>query len=173
MSMNTIETIVVALAVIALVTYRQSVWQPVRPGRLFRMPIVLGAVGLITISGTVQHLPHGWHPGALDVVVLVGELGAGLVAGIMMGRLTHIRTVDGVVQSRLSGPGVGVWLGFIALRVGFGVLAAVVGATFAAQPGAALLVIALIKVVQGLVVRERVSRHRSEESRKIYAASGF
>jgi hypothetical protein len=78
-----------------------------------------------------------------------------------------------VVQTRLAGPGLVVWLGFIGLRVGFGFLAVLVGATFAAQPGATLLVIGLIKLVQSLIVGERVNRHRAAESRRAYAVSGF
>ncbi|GAA3628140.1 hypothetical protein [Microlunatus ginsengisoli] len=173
MSTNTIETIIIALAAIAFVTYRQTRWQSVDTSRLLRMPVILAVVGLITIAGTLQHEPHGWHPGVLDIVVLGGELLVGLAAGVLMGRLTLLRTVSGKTEFRLSGPGLGVWLGFIALRIGFGVLAAVVGATFAAQPGATILVLALIKCVQAYVVRERVDRHHAEESRRTYAASGF
>jgi hypothetical protein len=173
MSMETVETIIVALAVIGFVTYRQTRWQPVDASRLFRMPAILAVAGLFTIGGTIRALPQGWHPGAADVAVLIGELGAGLVAGVLMGRLASLRTENGVVQTRLAGSGLAVWLGFIALRVGFGVLAVIVGATFAAQPGATLLVVALIKLVQSLIVRERVSRHRAAESRRAYAVSGF
>jgi hypothetical protein len=173
MSTETIETIIIALAVIGVVTYRQTRWQSVEPSRLFRMPAILAAAGLFAMWGTIRTLPQGWHPGAADIAVLVGELGAGLVAGVLMGRLASLRTENGVVQTRLAGPGLVVWLGFIGLRVGFGFLAVLVGATFAAQPGATLLVIGLIKLVQSLIVGERVNRHRAAESRRAYAVSGF
>lgn len=173
MSMETIETIIIALAVIGFVTYRQTRWQPVDPSRLFRMPAILAAAGLFTIWGTIRTLPMGWHPGTADVAVLVAELGTGLAAGLLMGRLATIRTEHGVVQTRLSGQGLVVWFAFIGLRVGFGFLAVLVGATFAAQPGATLLVVALIKLVQSVIVRERVIRHRAAESRRAYAVSGF
>ena len=173
MSTSTIETIIVALAAIVFVTYRQTRWQTVGLSRLLQMPVILGVAGLVTIRGTIQHLPHGWQPTTTDIVVLLGELVAGLVAGVLIGRLAILRTENGVLRTRLGGAGLAVWLGFLGLRIGLEMVAALVGASFAAQPGVTLLVVAVIKLVQALVVWERASRHRAEESRRAYALSGF
>ncbi len=158
MSQQSIETVVIGLAVIAFITYRLSRWQSVRPSRLFRMPAVLGAVGVISLAGSGQQLLRQ-HLGVMDVGIVGAELLVGVVAGWLIGRLTEIRTFADGTKSKLVPAGIAVWLGFVALRIGFGVAASMMGASFAAMPGMTLIVIAVIKTVQGLMVRGRVERH--------------
>jgi hypothetical protein len=170
MDLNTVETVVVGLAIIAFVTYRLSQWQSVRPSRLLRMPLILCVVGVISLAGSSQQLLHQ-HTTVLDIALLGAELTIGVVAGWLIGRLTEIRTFADGTKSKLVPAGIAVWLGFIAVRIGFGVAAAMLGASLAATPGLTLIVIAVIKGVQGLMVHSRVVRHLAAERPPTYAES--
>ncbi|MET0693107.1 MAG: hypothetical protein ABWX96_02155 [Propionibacteriaceae bacterium] len=161
--MQTFASLGVAVLLIAFITFRQTRWQPVRAAKLLRMPLIFAVIGLLLVSQSARQLPAGWHLDALDAGVIGFELLVAVVVGWWMGRLTQIRTIDGVVSSRLTGPGVGVWLGFIALRIGLGILASALSAPLAALPATILFVVAAIKIVQAVVIRERVARHRAAE----------
>ena len=147
MDLHTVETVVIGLAIIAFITYRLSQWQSVRPSRLMRMPLILGVVGVISLAGSGEQLLHTLT--VLDIALLGAELTIGVVAGWLIGRLTEIRTFADGTKSKLVPAGIAVWLGFIAVRIGFGVAAAMLGASLAAMPGMTLIVIAVIKGVQG------------------------
>jgi hypothetical protein len=170
---TTIETVVIALAVIAFVTYRLRRWQTVNLSRMLTMPLILVVLGVASLAGPGGHLPRGWHLGFLDIAILGFELAVGLVVGWIIGRLTEIRTTDGVTRSRVSYPGLAVWLGFVALRIGLGVAASMLGASLAAMPAMTIFVVALIKGVQVLLVRERVIRHADAERARSFVGTGF
>lgn len=172
MNPDTIEMIVVAVAVIAFVTIRQTRWSPVSLGRLFRMPLIFGLVGVVMGVQAVAKGSLG-HLGGRDFAVIAIELAVGVVAGWLMGRQTEIATVNGVTRSRLRPAGLAVWLGFIGVRIGLGVLGSVLGLEIVTQPMAIFLVLAVVKGIQALMVRERLDRHRSELSQPAYARSGF
>jgi hypothetical protein len=170
MDQHTVETIVIGLAIIAFITYRLSQWQSVRPSRLIRMPLILGVVGLISLAGSGPQLLHQ-HITVLDIALLGAELTIGVVAGWLIGRLTEIRTFADGTKSKLVPVGIAVWLGFIAIRIGFGVAASMLGASLAALPGLTLIVLAVVKGVQGLMVHGRVVRHLAAERPPTYADS--
>ncbi len=162
MSPHNLETIVIGLAIVALVTYRLSQWQSVRPSRLFRMPLILAALGLLSLAGSGRQLTR-WHPGVPDLAIVTSELAIGIMVGWLIGRLTVIRTFADGTRSKLLPGGIAVWLVFVALRIGFGIAASMMGASVAALPGITLIVIAVIKAVQGLMVHVRVIRHLAKE----------
>ena len=168
MDLHTVETVVIGLAIIAFITYRLSQWQSVRPSKLMRMPLILGVVGVISLAGSGEQL---LHTTVLDIALLGAELTIGVFAGWLIGRLTEIRTFADGTKSKLVPAGIAVWLGFVAVRIGFGVAAAMLGASLAAMPGMTLIVIAVIKGVQGLMVHSRVVRHLAAEQLPTYAHS--
>jgi hypothetical protein len=129
--------------------------------KLLRMPVIFAVAGAVMISQSAHQLPPGWHLGAMDAVVIGFELVVALAAGWWMGRLTQIRTIDGTVSSRLGRGGVAVWIGFLALRISLDLSASAISAPLAALPATIFFVIAAIKIVQAVIIRERVARHRS------------
>ena len=165
--------IVLAIAVIAFVTIRQTRWSPVSLGRLFRMPLIFGLVGIVMAVQAAARPGGLGHLGGRDVAVIAIELAVGVVAGWLMGRQTEIATVDGVTRSRLRPAGLAVWLGFIGVRISLGVLGSVLGLGIVTQPMAIFLVLAVVKGIQALMVRERLDRHRSELPQLAYARSEF
>lgn len=166
MSVQTFEMIGIAVLVIAVVTIRQCRWQPVNMSRLIRMPLVFGVIGVVELITGLSHVGSGLHVRGLDVAIIGGELTLGLLAGWLMGRLTRIRRIEGVLKFRLAGPGIGVWLGFIVVRIGLAGLAHVLNAELAEQSGTVLIVVAVIKTIQALMVRDRIERHATEERRR-------
>ena len=157
---TTVTTAAVILLMVAVVITRSVVWRQVTLSKLIRVPIVLGLFGVLIVAGTVESLGHAWRPSVTDLGVLGGELVLAVAAGWGMGRLSEFRTVDGVVASRLRPTGVAVFLGFVAVRVGVAVIAASIGGTPALMSATILVVIAVIKFTQGLVVAERYHAHR-------------
>jgi hypothetical protein len=161
--MQTLATLGVAVVLIGFITYRQTRWQPVRLAKLLKMPLIFAVIGLALLSQSAKQLPVGWHFDALDLVLIGVELLLGLSVGWLMGRLTQIQTIEGVVSSRLAGAGVAVWVAFIALRIGLSIAASALSAPLAALPATILLMVAAIKVAQAVVMHGRVGRHQGEE----------
>jgi hypothetical protein len=163
MSSETILTIVLGLFVLIFISVRQMRWQQADIGKLMKMPLILALAGVV-IAATSWTGNLLSHVGPLDFLVAGVELGAALVGGWLMGRLTEIATIKGVTQSRLRPAGLAVWLGFIALRVGLGVIAGLLGAALASTPAMILFMIAIVKATQGLIVRDRIARHELSAS---------
>ncbi len=157
--MTTLDTIALIAVIIVLVLVRSLTWRAVRPGKLFVLPAVLGIVGLGLIGQTAAYLGADWRPSGADVAVLAGELVIAVVAGAAMGRLTSFRTAAGVVSCRLQTGGAAVFLGFVAVRVLATLLAASIGGTPALLSSSVLLMIAVVKLTQGLVVSRRSRGH--------------
>jgi len=156
MSTQTILTIVIGLAVLIFISFRQMRFQ--QPARQARMPIVLGAIGVIEAFST-------WNNGllgklsALDFALIGVEACLAVLGGWLMGRLSEVATVNGSTQARLRPAGLAVWLGFIALRVGMATLGRFLGAELADNVAVILFMVAIVKGVQVLVVREQIARH--------------
>ncbi len=162
--MTTLDTVALIALIIVLVLARSLTWRSVRPGKLYLLPAILGVVGLGLVGQTVASLGGGWRPSTTDVAVLVGELAVAALAGWAMGRLSVFRTVDGVVSSRLRAGGAAVFLGFVAVRVLAALLATTIGGTAALLSATALLMIAVVKLVQGVVVSGRCRQHLAQRA---------
>ncbi|QGN31938.1 hypothetical protein [Microlunatus sp. Gsoil 973] len=156
MSTQTLLTIGLGLCVLIFISIRQMRWQ--QPSRQMKMPLILGAIGVLQAAGSWNSALFS-KLSLLDVALVGVELCVAVVGGWLMGRLSEVATVDGSTQTRLRPAGLAVWLGFIALRVGMAAVGGVLGATLASNTAVILFVVAIVKGVQVLVVRERISRH--------------
>jgi hypothetical protein len=160
MSAESVLPILAGLAVLVFVSVRQMTWQTVRLGQLMKLPLIMLAIGVITTANAFSH-GNAPHFGAADAMIISVELVAAVVGGWLMGRLTQIATIDGRTMSRLRPLGLATWIGFIALRIGFAVIAHVLGAGLASGTETILFMVAIVKATQGLTIRERVNRHAS------------
>lgn len=156
---STLISVLAGIALLIFISVRQLRWQPVALKRLLTMPVILLGAGVVIAAQTYQSL-SALHPGAVDVMSIVVELALAVVGGLLMGRLTKIETIDGQIKSRLSGPGLAVWFGFIAVRIGLAVLAHMTGAELASSTPLIFVMIAAVKATQAFVIIQRVSRHR-------------
>lgn len=155
--MTTVISVLLGVALLIFISYRQLRWQPVDPRRLVLMPVVLLGVAVLTAVQSAGVL-SAMHPGALDVLSILLELAVGVIGGLLMGRLTRIERINGRVSSRVTGAGLAIWFGFIAFRIGMAVLAHVNGAELAASTPLIFVMVAIVKGVQALVVTRRLAR---------------
>lgn len=96
MTFTAVADIALGLAVVAVICVRQLRWTPLRPGRLWRLPLVLGALGVVSLMRG-----HGRPLSAADLALLLAELAVALGTGAAMGAITVFRAA--VVQIRTGG----------------------------------------------------------------------
>jgi hypothetical protein len=175
MNFSSVIDIVIALAVVCWVVYRQFTWQLVSPRSLWRMPIIIGIVGLVMLS----QLTSLAAVSPTDLLILAGELVLSVGLGAVMGslakfrtrgqRATDVRQRSGspvgfdpsvtVTESRTGGLGVALWVILIAVRVGIELItAAYFPSVLLASTGTILLVVAANRAARALVVSRRMER---------------
>ena len=156
MSLQLLTGVLLGLLLVGLLMARQLRWRTFDPSRVFRLPVVLGAIGLIDL---VRH--PGATVSAVDAAFLLLELVLAAAVGAAMGRLTVFRADPGVagrLQSRTGRPGAALWLVLIAVRVGVDLLAEQFGSHLLAATGVILVVIAVSRAVSATVARVRAPR---------------
>ena len=153
MSINSFATALLALAVIGLLMARQLRWRAFDPARALRLPVVLAAIGLVDLANL-----HGARLTAVDGTLLGFELLLSVGIGAVMGRIAAFRAApdgSGALQVRGGWLGASMWLGLIAVRIGFDALGASFGAHLLTQTGVILVLIAASRGTAALVTRAR------------------
>ncbi|MFI5612443.1 hypothetical protein [Amycolatopsis sp. NPDC051903] len=147
------DDVLIAAGLVVLVV-RQFLWRVAELRRMLRLPAIIVAAGL---GYLVLELRAGfrWVPG--DWIV-AGDLALVALTGTAMGCVTTFRTAGGRLQYRLTTAGLGLWLVFVAIRVGSFALAAAVGANLADATGLVLLSFGLNRLAAITVVRRRAQR---------------
>ena len=174
MNSDTLLTIVIGLALLVWIGYRQLNWTPVAPDRMWRMPGLLAIIGvfLLVKDGAVQHVS------GTDVAVLAIETVISLGIGAVMGAIAHIRPMSDdairadaaknsgrssgalpTVETRNGWFGMALWLVLIATRVGGEFLAHANHSQLLMSTGVILVTIALNRGVRILVITQRAQRH--------------
>jgi hypothetical protein len=175
MNISTVTDIIIALAVICWIVYRQFTWQLVTPSRLWRMPAIIAIIGVVMLAQTKSLTDVK----PVDLVILAGELVLALGLGAIMGTLARFRTrgqrasdirqrsgvpVDfdpsvTVTESRTGALGAALWVVLIAVRVGIELLTAhYFPSALLASTGTILLVVAANRAARALVVTLRMER---------------
>lgn len=158
---------VLALAVIAWVSYRQLTWRRMDPGRIWVLPMAVFVIGVFEVSQAVPDAVSGSEIGILSIeaVVSVGT-------GIGMGFLARFRTRAGmqsdagrdgavpkhVVESRTGWFGVALWVLVIAARIGFAWYGHSIGAALVEAPGVILMVLGLNRAARASILDVRVRK---------------
>jgi len=87
-TIQSLTDILIGLVLVGWIVYRQLTWQIVSISRMWRMPLLLGLVGVVMLAQT-----NGAHViTAVDVAVLVIELAISVGIGLVMGRIAVFRT---------------------------------------------------------------------------------
>jgi hypothetical protein len=175
MNISTVADILIALAVLCWIIYRQFTWQLATPSRLWRMPAVIAIVGVVMLAQTKSVA----NVKPVDLLILAGELVIALGLGAIMGTLARFRTraqrasdvrqrsgvpVDfdpdvTVTETRTGGLGAALWVVLIAVRVGIELLTAhYFPSALLASTGTILLVVAANRAARALVVSVRMER---------------
>ncbi|ROP72415.1 hypothetical protein [Curtobacterium sp. PhB115] len=158
MSVQLVVNILVGLALVAFLAYRQATWQYLDPSRIWRTPLVMAVVGVVVLAQSKAAIT------TTDIVLLGVEALVTIGIGLTMGSITRFRTTDTpddkgrTVQSRTGWLGASLWLVLIAVRIGLDVLGGHLGAHLLTSTGAILLVLALNRAARALVIDQRIPR---------------
>ncbi|MFD1720362.1 hypothetical protein [Amnibacterium endophyticum] len=154
MSLQPFAIAALALLVVALLVWRQLRWTRFDANRVLRLPIVLGALGLLEIATATTAV----RLQAVDVAVLVAEVAVAIGVGAAMGARTVFRpspTRFDLWESRTGKAGAALWLVLIAMRVGVSVAGPSLGVHVMASAGVPLLILACARGTAALVARSR------------------
>lgn len=169
MDLNTVLTIVIALAAVVWLGIRQTTWSPMSRTGAWRSPLLLLGVGLVMIvsAGQADDLLTGRNLGALLVELLLGA-----AVGAAIGMIAHLRPVTRAsLEAHAAGRrrndepptfearngvwGLVLWLAMIAARVALGVAFAAAGITGLTAPAAILLLLGVNRLVRTTVILSR------------------
>jgi hypothetical protein len=166
MTIQTIGNALLILVLIGWIGFRQMTWRAVSIGRMWKVPAIMGLVGVVLLVQTTK--PTSLTP--LDLSVLAVELVVSLGIGAWMGAIAHFRPLAepihlgrdrGVAtyESRTGAWGIALWIAVIAIRVGIDVLAGMAGSHLAASTGVILLTLAANRAARTAVFATRLDRH--------------
>ncbi|MGW4771520.1 hypothetical protein ACWEO2_26165 [Nocardia sp. NPDC004278] len=153
-SQNTV-TAVLVLAILGWIIYRQNQWRLFDPVRMWRLPVILGLIGVIgactsTDLGALR---------TLDIALLVFEGVLSLAIGAVMGVMSRFRRDEvGALLVRTGAAASALWLVSIAVRVGVDVIAVGYGATSSTSSGLILLLLGLNRAGRIAVISARAEK---------------
>ncbi len=161
MTLQTSANAILILALVTFIGFRQLKWRPIAVAQMWRMPIILGVVGLFLVSSQSQ----GSTLSTLDVGVLIVELVVALGIGAIMGRIAQFRPLARTsdphspeFESRTGWVGMALWVVMILVRVGIEVWAVQAGSKIAASTGIILIVLAANRLARTAVFAARVAK---------------
>jgi hypothetical protein len=158
MSVQLAANILVGIALVAFLAYRQATWQYLDPARIWRTPLVMAIIGVVVLAQTTAAITTA------DVVFLGIEALITIGVGLTMGSITRFRTATTpdskgrTIQSRTGGLGAVLWIVLIAVRVGLDVVGGHFGAHLLTSTGTILLVLALNRAARAVVIDQRIPR---------------
>jgi hypothetical protein len=152
--------IAIGVVLVGLIAVRQLRWRRIDRGNVWRLPAVLGIVGVVLLGTTTG----GITVGSLDIGLIALELVISIGIGLLMGRLTTIRVAGAPdkkgnpFEARAGGVGVALWIVFLGLRIGIDVIGAGLGAQLLTGTGVILLSVAANRAASALVIDSRLPR---------------
>lgn len=180
MTIQTLANILIGVALVGWIVYRQLTWRIVSVSRMWRLPLIMAGVGLVMLAQTKD----AHRISAMDLAVLIVELVISLGVGALMGRIAVFRPreisaderrdrrdrdgrgdprerrlTDGtetVLETRTGWLGLVLWIVLIAVRIGLDVVASHMGAALVTATGVILLMIAANRVARVFVFAARV-----------------
>lgn len=183
MTIQTLANILIGVALVGWIVYRQLTWRIVSVSRMWRLPLIMAGVGVVMLAQTKD----AHRISAMDLAVLIVELVISLGVGALMGRIAVFRPreisaderrerrdrrdrdgrgdprerrlTDGtetVLETRTGWLGLVLWIVLIAVRIGLDVVASHMGAALVTATGVILLMIAANRVARVFVFAARV-----------------
>jgi hypothetical protein len=140
--------VLIAIAVIGYLIYRQLAGQALRAKMVLALPVVLTVYGVTQLTGHGQHL----HPADIGLLA-AGALGT-LIIGAGIGALTRLENRDGGLWGKLPLRGLWLWAAAFAVDGGIHVAALGLHAKVAAS-GAPILLLGLNRLAQAGVIAAR------------------
>ncbi len=161
MTLQSIANILIIVVLVGVLGFRQMKWRPVDVAKMWRMPIIMGVIGLVTISTQTKSSSLT----GLDLAILVVEIVLSLAIGSVMGAIAHFRPLARAAdqegaefESRTGWLGMGLWVGLIVIRVGIDLWAGSNGSAIGTSTGVILLVLAANRIARTAVFASRVAK---------------
>jgi hypothetical protein len=164
MTLSTLAEIGLGLVLIGVLCFRQLRWTAVQPGRMWRLPAVLGIAGLVGLTRSGATVVS-----ATDLALLLVEAVVAVTTGALMGRVAVFRPISAAaaparrpgepaptLETRTGWMGVALWAVLIGARIALGLVGHELGAVLTASTGVILLTIALNRAARNLVVAGRL-----------------
>ncbi|MCU1529201.1 MAG: hypothetical protein JWP75_2964 [Frondihabitans sp.] len=158
MSVQLLTNVVIGLALVGFVAARQLRWRRVDRTTVWKMPAVLGIIGLFSLGSASKGLTI--H--SVDIVLIGVELVISIGTGLLMGRLTTFRTAQTpdargrLIEARTGGVGAALWIVLIVVRIGIDVIGGYMGAQLLTATGVILLSVAINRAAAALVLDGRL-----------------
>ncbi|WP_147403933.1 hypothetical protein [Nocardia panacis] len=155
MNQQNLLTAVAVLAILAWIIYRQNQWRAYDPARMWRMPLILGAIGAFIFLRTTQLTDLS----TLDITLLVFEGALSLAIGATMGAMSRFgRDRQGGLLVRTGPAASALWLVLIVVRVGIDIAAVGHGAAAVTSTGAILVLLGVNRIGRIVVITRRSER---------------
>lgn len=153
MTVQEYADIAIGLGLVGWIVYRQLTWRIVSISRMWRLPLILGAIGAVMLAQM-----NGGHPvSSVDLVVLIVELVISLGIGLVMGRIAVFRAqTETVLESRTGWLGLALWIVLVMVRVGIEIVATGLGSTLASAMGVILVMVAANRIARVFVFAGRL-----------------
>lgn len=160
-----VTEIIIGVAVLALLIYRQLRTRPVNASGL-RIVAIIGVIGLVETYQFMQH--H--HAGPVTYAALLGSLVLAAVFGVLRALTVRLWLKDGQPWSRGSWVTASLWIVALAAHLGYDAL---VAGRSQDNVGAATIVLylAVSLGIQRLIVQQRAQRLQSGILEHPYPAS--
>jgi hypothetical protein len=140
-----VTTIAIAIALIVFVLAKRMRGEAVpAPKKLFLLPIVVGAIGLDTVSHAKLN--------SIDIGVIAAGCAVSLALGLLRGRLDKVSTVNGTPYMSWSVASVVVFAGNVLFKLALDAGAVAAGGTTSALSSSILLSLGLTLLGEAAIV---------------------
>jgi hypothetical protein len=149
-----IPYIVIGLALLGLILYRQLQRRPIRSASNNRLPLILGIIGVVELVG---FLGKGHH-GATIYAALLGSLVLAAVFGAIRAATTHVWLEGGQPWRQGNWLTAVLWVVSIAAHLGYDYLVDGHGSLAGLGSASLTLYLAVTLVIQSLILNARAQR---------------
>jgi hypothetical protein len=150
MTSQTLITLVVALLVLARVLWTQSSWRPLEPERAWRGPLLLAVLGA---AGILSSDLGPLTPADLGVVLI--EVAVSAAGGARLAHRRRPPTTPVLLETRTGAPGILLWIGLLAVRIGLSAYSHSHGLALASASGLIALLLATNRAARSTVLLAR------------------
>lgn len=159
MSLQLLINVLLGIALVVYVGSKQLRWRRVDRTGVWRLPAILGILGLVNLSSAAKTLAVG----PVDVTMVAVELVLAVAVGVVMGRITVFRAAapdakGNTIEAKSGRAGMALWIGLIAVRIGLDVVGGLLGAHVLTATGVILLTVAANRAAAAFVVDARLPR---------------
>ena len=158
--------LVIGLAVLALLVYRQLQVRPVRAN--MRLPLVLAVIGIIELT---QFLHHQHHTGTV-IAALAGSLALAAITGAIRAATVHVWIDAGRALRQGTWITAVLWVVSLGLHLGYDYLVDGKGDLAGLGSASLTLYFAVTYVIQRLILQARAQRIATNSQQDVGAPTG-